>query len=342
MRKIKLPTVYVCFLCILLSSVLIGLAGCSSNGEFHTDTFRVRAVDAFRSTPSDRAVNREYRQEWRQRYLKQAGLNIPYEHTLEILPFGDIHLAVNQWFPDNDPGSTASTGTVIVLHGYLSHTGHLAYPIEHLVRAGFTVLAADLPGHGLSGGRRGDIDNFSRYAEVLQALIDHADRHDLPEPYHAAGFSTGASTIIEYLRIGRNSEQSRLDRIVLVSPLIRHHGYRSSWAGYHLFRWAVPRIPALNANTDDPLTVDSVPMTWVGAVIRWNRVIAKMEPILREILVLQGLEDEVVQWRYNIPFLRKKLPNAQFILFEDARHELLLRRPVRTAATEIILDHLTR
>ncbi|CAG1004571.1 MAG: alpha/beta hydrolase [Rhizobiaceae bacterium] len=51
------------------------------------------------------------------------------------------------------PG-TLRMGTVLVIHGWRSRTEHMKTLIEAYCAAGYRVVAVDLPGHGLSAGRR--------------------------------------------------------------------------------------------------------------------------------------------------------------------------------------------
>ena len=50
------------------------------------------------------------------------------------------------------------TATVILLHGYLNHTGQFKNLIRYLLENGFAVAAYDLPGHGFSTGERAAIE----------------------------------------------------------------------------------------------------------------------------------------------------------------------------------------
>lgn len=52
-----------------------------------------------------------------------------------------------------EPG-TPRMGTVLVIHGWRSRTEHMKTLIETCCAAGYRVVALDLPGHGLSAGRR--------------------------------------------------------------------------------------------------------------------------------------------------------------------------------------------
>lgn len=59
--------------------------------------------------------------------------------------------------------------TVLLVHGWSSHTGYMTRFVDPLLERGFGVLAFDAPGHGRSPGQRTDIFQFSR---ALRAVAD--------------------------------------------------------------------------------------------------------------------------------------------------------------------------
>lgn len=62
---------------------------------------------------------------------------------------------------------TASGPTVLVVHGWISHTGRLRHAIAALHAQGFRVLAFDGPGHGRSGGRYADLHAFGETISLM-------------------------------------------------------------------------------------------------------------------------------------------------------------------------------
>ena len=132
--------------------------------------------------------------------------------------------------------------TVFVLHGYLNHCAQLKHLIRYLIEAGFAVVTFDLPGHGLSGGPRGEIEDFSQYRTALCDFVSVVSE-GLDGPYHVIGFSTGASAVLDYLF---NSENNVFDSLVLAAPLVHCAAWEQSKAGFKLyspFADAVPRMP---------------------------------------------------------------------------------------------------
>lgn len=68
---------------------------------------------------------------------------------------------------------------VVLAHGYGEHTGRYEHVAAGLTDAGYDVHALDHRGHGRSGGRRGEIDDFGRLVDDVEDLAaDVARRYD--------------------------------------------------------------------------------------------------------------------------------------------------------------------
>lgn len=82
--------------------------------------------------------------------------------------------------------------SVLLLHGWESHTGRWFAFFEPLRKAGYSIYAFDAPAHGKSGGRR-----FSAiiYAEALTAYLRHLGK----APDFWIGHSAGGMAAILYL-----------------------------------------------------------------------------------------------------------------------------------------------
>ena len=221
--------------------------------------------------------------------------------------------------------------TVVILHGYLSHCGLLSKLIKYLVEAGFAVAVFDLPGHGLSGGKPTEIEDFSDYTDSLSDFMNTV-RPILHGPYHLIGHSSGAAVIMDYLFAGRSD---CFDKIVLTAPLVRSDLWFLSKLGYKIYRPFAKNIFRLfrNVSSDkdflrfvkhkDPLQATKVSVKWIDAFFRWNDKIASAESIARPIMIIQGTRENIVAWKYNLKFIQSKFGKAEIKLIENARHELL-------------------
>ena len=68
---------------------------------------------------------------------------------------------------------------VAVIHGLGEHSGRYAALASDLVKARFTVVAFDLPGHGEAPSARGDIPSWTQVRDVIVPLLFTAS-HGLP------------------------------------------------------------------------------------------------------------------------------------------------------------------
>ena len=82
---------------------------------------------------------------------EQVGLYVGYVDAQRYQLWSQV------WSP------TAPIGTVFVVHGYYDHLGLYRHLLERLLTRRWRVVLWDLPGHGLSSGKRACIDDFAHY-----------------------------------------------------------------------------------------------------------------------------------------------------------------------------------
>jgi len=248
-------------------------------------------------------------------------------------------MAVHVWRTPPDSGSDSAPlspqpGTVLLVHGYVASPCELTPVIGMLLQAGYVVVAPELPGHGLSDGPRGDIGAFQDYGQFLIDLDPIL--FSFPAPFHVVAHSTGASAIIERLRIGDDP----YDRIVLLAPLVRPRGYGSS----RIFRWVTrPLISTIPARNAREFGFDRIPLHWFDALVEWNKELEQTEPPIsrREVLIIQGRSDRVVAWRYNLRALTTMFPSGEQIEVVDLAHVPSKRTEPGQRAIAEILRYLT-
>ncbi|MFH1614403.1 MAG: alpha/beta hydrolase [Planctomycetota bacterium] len=277
----------------------------------------IKPLDDFSSEYPDSVVD----------YFKYYGLDFDsndVEHIFGTFESGGFTLVGHIYKPEK------YKGTVFAVHGYFDHCGQLNHLIKHLIKAGYAVAAFDLPGHGLSGGRRGVIDDFTQYS---QALIDFADkvRPQLNGPYHFVGHSTGATAVLDYLLTNNHVV---FDRVILAAPLVHCAAWEQSKIGYNekvQFVKSVPRVFRKNSSDSefldfikhkDPLQARKIPLIWVRALHKWNEKIKDAPPSEKPIKVIQGTSDIIVDRQFNVKFLKEKFPNIEISMIEKANHEL--------------------
>ena len=276
-------------------------------------------------------------------YFRFYGLDhSPVPHWFGTFRSGPYTLAGHVYKPDS------SRGTVFLVHGFYDHTGILKNLITICIREKYCVAAFDLPGHGLSSGEPAAIDSFGEYRAALEDFLSLCAPH-VPHPYAAIGHSTGCAVIITHLFYSTGSPFSR---VVLLAPLVHSEYWALSKTGHALFPFVstTPRWMR-NASHDgaflqwfsrDPLQVKNFRVKWSTALYRWEAAIDSVAPQRFPVSIIQGTDDDVVDWRYNIPFLRKKIPGCDVRMIKDARHQLFNETdPWKTECLDIIRDILS-
>jgi len=223
-----------------------------------------------------------------------------------------------------------SKGTVVLMHGYMNHCGQLNHIIPYLLSQGYAVCAYDMPGHGLSAGLRGGIDDFDKYSNVLDDF-NAVVKTKTEGPYHIIAFSHGTCPVTQQLL---DDQEDFFDKVVLCAPLIRPVQWKKAQATYRLywfFKKDVKRIVRRNTSDKqflefnskkDFLHIQRVPLLWVKSLEKWNAKIEQLSTSEKKILIIQGDKDSTVDWRYNTKFLEKKLKNAKRVMIPGAKHEL--------------------
>lgn len=275
--------------------------------------------------------------------------------------------------------SESARGTVFLVHGYLDHVGSWAPVIKKILQVGFILVALDLPGHGFSGGVRGDIEDFSQYGEAVRRVAEWAEKGGFPRPWIAMGHSTGAAAIwMALLReaMERNPKtmegntkamervlkpQERDGRpfqadgtqpvptstlrdctfecVLFLAPLVRSAHWRLSMFLVSLTRWAIPYWKSRTA--EDPLfPIPYFPVHWAEKLKEWEKTVKEYPVLPQKGWIFQGTRDEVVDHSYSIPFLRSKLPGFQVRYIEGASHVPYLKSPAEVRFIQEVIETL--
>lgn len=249
------------------------------------------------------------------------------DHSFGHFDSTGFRLAAHVFVPENPKG------TVYLLHGYLDHTGILSKLIGFLLSEGFAIAVYDLPGHGLSSGIQASIDDFSRYLDVFSDYMQLISKH-LPKPLHLVCHSTGCSIALDYLD---RADDPGFDKMIFLAPMV--HSAHWGWSRFGVavadpFVDSVPRDFRENSSDpaflefvrEDPLQSRIVSFQWLRALYDWDKRVKLCEDIKNPILIVQGTEDCILDWEYNLDFLKKVLNGAKIKMVEGADHQLVNER----------------
>lgn len=280
-----------------------------------------------------------------QNYLNHYGLNFVAEELCAQHHFGRFKASGFQ-IATHVFEAIKPKGTVFFIHGFTDSVGLMQHPIRYLLEQQWTVVAFDLPGHGLSSGTQASIDSFDQYRDVLVVALNRC-RQALPKPWHAIGQSTGGAVWLNYL--GSLPNQQDIDKVCLLAPLIRPKGWALAQWFFPIYRVCVQHMPrkySVNSHDEaflhflqhsDPLQTRVTPMRWAGAMAQWVKLFDSFSVQTRPLLIIQGDDDQTVDFKHNIAAIREKFPHARIKMHANARHQLAnesveFRQPV--------LDHI--
>jgi acylglycerol lipase len=237
-------------------------------------------------------------------------------------------LLVRHW-PAAHDGPWAA---VLVVHGLSEHSGRYEHVGERMAAAGLDVWAFDLRGNGGSGGRRGDVDRWSRLHDDLAEVLATVRARATGRPVVLYGHSMGGLIVLGYLL----GDRPKPDVVVVTSP-----GLDSTLAGWKkLLAPVLGRIlPTLSIpNGVDGATLSRDPKVGErvaadAACVKTSTArfgaegLAEQARVRREIggldlptLVLHGLDDGLVPARASE--VLATLPNVERRTYPGLRHEL--------------------
>ncbi|MFP1681615.1 alpha/beta hydrolase [Alloalcanivorax sp. C16-1] len=272
-----------------------------------------------------------------QRYARYYGIDFDarlpeLQHGFGYFEAAGHTISVHAWRPP------APRGTVLICHGYFDHVGLYRHIIGHVLQRGYAVLAYDLPGHGLSSGPRAAIDDFRIYREVLEQCLSLASNH-FPRPWNVIGQSTGGAIIMDYLvHHGFDRDDNPFANIILLAPLVRPFKWGTARWLHTLvkpFARSIKRVFTVNSGdpdfldfleNKDPLQDRRLPARWVTALKRWLPGFEAADRVKISPVVIQGDQDETVDWRYNLKVIRAKFEDPDIHMLPGARHHLANER----------------
>lgn len=266
-------------------------------------------------------------------------------HNFGGLDLAGYRIATHVWV---NPEATCN---MLVVPGLFDHAGLFLEVIHALLKEQYNVVTIDLPGHGLSSGPAGAINNFDEYGLLVNECLTTLST-DLPKSWHALGQSTGCAAIMNYLlripsacatssTIQSNSIWSNrvpLEKVVLLAPLLRPVHY---WVVRLAYRLLSPFIKHTKRNftrnshdnaflnfiaQKDPLQSRFISVAWVGAMIHWAEEFTDISTNEASahvpMLIVQGTDDQTVDFEYNIPHIKNKFPVCHVTYVGGAMHHL--------------------
>lgn len=149
--------------------------------------------------------------------MKFNELFIDYDHLPKLNNFTarDGSLLSYRYYP------SSSDIVVILLHGSGWHSQYFLPLAHYLSSEGIArVFTPDLRGHGLTPGRRGDVDYIGQFDDDLADLIGLIKKDNPNATMIVGGHSSGGGLA---LRFGGSAHGSQADAYILLSPFLKYN-----------------------------------------------------------------------------------------------------------------------
>jgi alpha-beta hydrolase superfamily lysophospholipase len=229
---------------------------------------------------------------------------------------------------------TKSLGTVIIVHGYMDHTGLYGHLIRHLLGRQLSVVCLDLKGHGLSSGTACSITDFGDYVAQVQSVIVLCQAH-FDGPLHGIGQSMGGSVLMKHCLNQSAHNAYPFTSLTLLAPLLKPADWEKNRRLYYFSRWFVKSIKRVFRPSSwdieflaflreqDPLQPTRVPLDWVGAMDQWISEFAQAKKVDYPVHIIQGDNDKTLDWKYNLSQFRLTFNALQVTIIKRANHHLV-------------------
>ncbi|MFO7756366.1 MAG: alpha/beta hydrolase [Bacteroidales bacterium] len=120
----------------------------------------------------------------------------------------DLH---GMYLPVEDPKAS-----IIMVHGLGEHISRYKEMALYFNSRNYSFTGLDLPGHGSSSGKRGHIDSFGEYNDIISAMADFVRSREGDTPLVLYGHSLGGAVVLNYL-----TTNTVMDKAIVTSPWLK-------------------------------------------------------------------------------------------------------------------------
>lgn len=235
------------------------------------------------------------------------------------------------WAPEH-----GARALVCHLHGLGEHSGRYGHVGEAFSAAGFTLLSADLRGHGRSAGARGHTPSLEAYLSDIDLLIALGRRRFPDLPVFLYGHSLGAILTLNYVL----RRKPALAGVIATSPAL-HSNLEAQPVKVMAARVLGTILPALtlDAGLDatkishdpavvraylaDPLVHDKVSLGWGKMMLGINRfALQHAAEFPLPLLLMAGKDDVIAYPSSSIEFAAALGDRCKLVLWDGMLHEL--------------------
>lgn len=235
-----------------------------------------------------------------------------------------------------EPEAGKPKAAVCLVHGLGEHSSRYTHVAEAFVKEGYALFAADLPGHGRSGGQRGHIPSIEAALSDIDLQIENARSRYHAVPVILYGHSMGGILVLYYGLTRKPDVKGILATSSGLRTALENQPVKIMAAkilGAILPKMSLPSGLDVNGISrdknviekykSDPLVHDKVSLR-LGKILlasaKWTlQHAAEFELPL---LLMHGKADAIAFPSGSIEFASASKEKCRLVLFDDAFHEL--------------------
>jgi len=223
-----------------------------------------------------------------------------------------------------------------LVHGFGEHVGRYEHMARHLNKAGISVVAVDLRGHGQTEGPRGVCKNYADMSADVDTLLVQAKTLYPELPHYLFGHSMGGGLVLHH---GLTRPSQTLAGYLVSAPLILP---KDPVPGPLFVLAKIIRRILPNGGMPNPISGDKISTLpqvradyeadglnhsrlgfglAIGMIGAGEEVLGKAALWNRPLLLWHAKGDQLTKFSASEQFA-SQAQNCQFTAFEDAEHEM--------------------
>ena len=251
------------------------------------------------------------------------------------------------------PGENTKA-VIILIHGLGEHILRYLHWAEMFKKEGIGFLGVDLPGHGLSQGRRGNIKDYSVTDEMIDILLKSCKQTFPGCPVYIYGHSLGGGILLDYLL----RKKPKIKGAIVTSPWLRlsFEPPKSKVMVASVMKYLVPGLTQpsglkvdhishdksiVEKYKNDPMVHDKISVSLFDSAMTGAKyALAHASELTIPTLLLHGSDDLITSPSGSHEFA-EKTAMVEFKIWEGGYHELH-NEPFKEDVFKFIMNWIKR
>jgi acylglycerol lipase len=232
------------------------------------------------------------------------------------------------------PGDNLKAG-IILVHGHGEHIQRYSHWLEKFNEKGIGFVGMDLPGHGRSDGKRGNLNSYSLTDEMIDFLLAEHKKTFPSVPVFIYGHSLGGGIVLQYLL----QKKPEINGAVVTSPTL-HLSFEPAKSKLMLARILKNLVPSLTQSSGlntvhlshdqkvvdayiaDPLVHDKISVGLFQCMISSAEYsLSNAADLKIPLLLIHGSDDHITSPQGSRDFA-SKTKMAELKIWDGGYHEL--------------------